>query len=153
MKHLTVSTCLTLALLLGSAGVSFALPACPSDQSKYYDNCFGTYTQADGSEYVGEYKDDKRNGHGTFTFAGEKYVGGWKDDQYHGQGTYTFADGGQFVGEHKDGDPHGEGTRTYADGSQLVVKHKDGLMHGWGTHTYAYGRIEQCMYKNNVKVK
>ena len=30
--------------------------------------------------YVGRWKDDKRNGQGTFTWSdGEKYVGEWKD--------------------------------------------------------------------------
>ena len=32
-----------------------------------------------------------------------KYVGDYKDGKYHGQGTYTFADGRKYVGEFKDG--------------------------------------------------
>ena len=41
-----------------------------------------------------EWKDEKKHGQGTYTFADEKkYVGGYKDDEYHGQGTFTFADG------------------------------------------------------------
>ena len=57
------------------------LPACPSDTSAYWNNCFGTYTYDNGDKYVGEYKDDKRNGQGTYThgpnskWAGDKYVG------------------------------------------------------------------------------
>jgi hypothetical protein len=54
MKNLTVTTCLTLALLLGSAG-GYALPPCPSDQNPSYDNCFGTYTNSKGDKYVGEW--------------------------------------------------------------------------------------------------
>ena len=47
---------------------------------------FGTYTFASGSKYVGELKDDKRNGQGTYTFAsGEKYVGTFKDDKRNGK--------------------------------------------------------------------
>ncbi len=47
-----------------------------------------------GTKYVGEWKDDKFNGQGTYTYAnGTKYVGEWKDSKYHGQGTHTFADG------------------------------------------------------------
>ena len=34
------------------------------------------------------------NGYGTATYAnGDKYVGEYKDDKRHGQGTFTFADG------------------------------------------------------------
>jgi len=33
-----------------------------------------------GNKYVGEYKDGKEHGHGTYTYAnGEKYVGEFKD--------------------------------------------------------------------------
>ncbi len=42
-------------------------------------------TFANGDKYVGEYKDDKRNGQGTFKFAdGTKYVGEFKDDKLNG---------------------------------------------------------------------
>jgi len=41
-------------------------PNCPSDlEVAYWHNCFGTYNYADGSEYVGEWKDDKQHGQGT----------------------------------------------------------------------------------------
>ena len=37
---------------------------------------------------------DCNNGYGTYTEAdGSKYVGGWKDGKEHGQGTFTWADG------------------------------------------------------------
>ena len=42
----------------------------------------GTFTWADGSKYVGEFKDGKRNGQGTFTLPnGDKLAGEWKDDK------------------------------------------------------------------------
>ena len=82
-----------LILFAGNATAS-SLPDCPSDQSKRYHNCFGTYTFTGGEKYVGEFKDDKRNGQGTYTYAsGSKYVGEWRDSKQHGQGTYTYADG------------------------------------------------------------
>ena len=43
MRKLTATLCLTLAVLLGVTGESYALPPCPSDQNQYYDNCFGTF--------------------------------------------------------------------------------------------------------------
>ena len=54
----------------------------------------GTYTYANGSTYVGEFKNSIRNGQGTYTWAnGNKYVGEFKDAKRNGQGTYTFANG------------------------------------------------------------
>ena len=75
-----------------------ALPNCPSDTSVRWDDCFGTYTENIGT-YVGEWKDDKYHGQGTYTVAnGDKYVGEFKDGKYHGQGTYTYPNGERRVG-------------------------------------------------------
>ena len=69
----------------------------------------GTFTWADGENYVGEWKDGMFYGQGTYTYAnGNKYVGEWMNDMKHGQGTYTSASGrikkglfenDEFVGE------------------------------------------------------
>ena len=68
MRNLTAFLCLTFAVLLFSAGEGFALPPCPEDPNQRFHNCFGTYINADGNKYVGE----------------------WRDDKYHGQGTYYY---------------------------------------------------------------
>lgn len=43
--------------------VQSSLPPCQGDVSGW-TNCFGEKTDANGNKYVGEYKDDKRNGQG-----------------------------------------------------------------------------------------
>lgn len=95
---------LMISALFSSVAVVFAsdLPACPSSQP--FHNCFGTYTfgpnsKFAGNKYVGEFRNNKRNGKGTATWspnspsAGHKYVGEWKNDKFHGMGIYYFADG------------------------------------------------------------
>jgi len=67
-KRLTATICLTIAVLLGSAGAVYALPPYPSDQNRYYDNCFGTYTHANGDKYAGEYRNNKKHGQGTYAY-------------------------------------------------------------------------------------
>ena len=64
------------------------------------NNGYGIYTSADGDKYIGEWKDGKKNGQGTYTWIsgntwlnGNKYVGEFKDDKRNGLGTYTFANG------------------------------------------------------------
>ena len=52
--------------------------------------------------------------------SGEQYVGEHKDGKFHGQGTYTWPDGRKYVGENKDGKFHGQGTMTSPDGGQNV---------------------------------
>ena len=67
MIRTVLRICLTVMALMFSATVSFALPNCPSDQTKRYHNCFGTYTATNGHKYVGEFKNNKANGQGTAT--------------------------------------------------------------------------------------
>ncbi|MEE2983404.1 MAG: hypothetical protein VX929_08935 [Pseudomonadota bacterium] len=56
----------------------------------------------------------------------EKYVGEHKDGKRHGQGTYANNDGRIYVGEWKDGVEDGQGRITYPDGSQYVGEFKEG---------------------------
>ena len=117
----------------------------------------------DGTIYVGEWKDGKREGQGTYKWAdGDKYVGEWKDGKFHGQGTFTFPKPGsyaiksgkfdgnkykyvgiifqqKYVGEFKDDKKNGRGTQTDHIGNIYVGQFKNGLKHGQGTHTFANG--------------
>ena len=104
-------------LVLSLSGSVYALPDCPSDLSARWHNCFGTIA-ANGSKYVGEWKEGKYHGQGTYTFAnGSKYVGEWKEGEYHGEGTSTHSNGDKYVGEWKESKYHGYGTYTSADGT------------------------------------
>ena len=90
------------------------------------------------------------NGQGTYTFAdGSEYVGKVRDGDYHGQGTFTNADGFKYVGEYRDGKPHGQGTSTYAEGDKYVGEYRDNKFHGQGTYTWADGSFEEGVFKNN----
>jgi hypothetical protein len=108
------------------------------------------FTWADGDNtYVGEFRDGKRNGQGTYTWVnGTKYVGEWKDNKRHGQGTTIFANGQgtwsfpfgyKYTGEYKDDKQHGQGTFIWTDKTKFVGGWKDGKIHGQGTYTYTDG--------------
>ena len=128
---LTISVCLV--VLLFTAGKSFALPKCPGsyDQSRW-TNCVGTYTDANGDKYAGEWRDGKYHGHGTYywladnEYKGAKYVGEYRDNVRHGQGTFTFSNGYKYAGEWRDNVPNGQGTATHADGTVQEGIFKDG---------------------------
>jgi V8-like Glu-specific endopeptidase len=129
---------LLLVVLLVLAGESFALPPCPSG---VFDNCYGTLTDpADGTKYIGEFKNGYMHGQGTYTLvSGSKYIGEWKDGYMHGQGALTSASGDEYVGEFKDGKKHGQGTKTWANGDEYVGEWKDNKKHGQGTYISANG--------------
>jgi|TARA_B110000196_G_C20492686_1_gene363102 hypothetical protein len=67
--------------LLLSSTEGWSLPPCPGSPTDNWDthsnwtDCLGTFTVPDGK------------------LKGDKYVGEFKDGKAHGQGTYTFADG------------------------------------------------------------
>jgi hypothetical protein len=124
------------------------LPACPT--SGYFHNCYGSYTWDDGSQYVGEYKNDKRHGQGTLTWIdGNKYEGEWQNDKRHGQGTYTYVYGDKYVGEFKNDKRNGNGTYTYSNGDKYVGEYKDSNRHGQGTYTFADGKKEVGEWQNS----
>ena len=52
-----------------------------------------------GDTYVGEVKNDKHHGQGTYTWAdGRKYVGSYVADKKEGYGIFTWPDGRQYAG-------------------------------------------------------
>ena len=70
----------------------------------------GTVTYPDGTLYVGDFKDGKRHGQGTYTFPrGSKsavcceHVGKWKNGMPNGLGVHTYADGRIEEGMYKNG--------------------------------------------------
>ena len=126
-------------ILFAGNSIASSLPNCPPDT---WHNCFGNFT-INGDKYIGEFKNGKRHGQGTYTFAsGDKYIGEYKDGKYH-EGTYTFASGEKYVGEFKEGKYHGQGTTTYADGEKYVGEFKNGKRHGQGTYTFADGTTQR----------
>ncbi len=54
--------------------------------------------------YVGEFKNGKKDGIGTYYWNdGDKYTGGWKDGKIHGIGKYTYANGHEYWFLHENG--------------------------------------------------
>jgi hypothetical protein len=100
--------CLTLVAFLGTCGFSFAqnnlpawnrLPECKGQDIAQGVNCFGSFTYEGGATYVGQFKNGKRNGLGTLTWAGNKYAGQFEDDDLKGRGTLLYADGSRYFGQ------------------------------------------------------
>jgi hypothetical protein len=122
-----------LTLLLLIPNLVLALPPCPSGDD-IWDNCHGKYTYDKGEVYVGDWKNDKRNGYGKITFPdGTVYVGDWKNDERNGYGTENYDSGDVYVGEHKDDFREGQGKYTFLDGNEYIGEFKKGQFDGQGT--------------------
>jgi hypothetical protein len=133
-----------------SSGNKNQLKAC--EKNKEFHNCYSEHIYGNGDKYVGEWKNDKRHGQGTYTFTnGEKYVGEWKNGKRHGQGNNVFAGGDKFVGTFKDGKRHGQGTYTFADGEKYVGEYKNDSMYGHGAYFFSSGDKYIGQYKNDKR--
>ena len=94
-----------LALLLVSSTEGWSLPPCSNTTAKSmqetqgWDNFFGNlYFE------TGQFKEDK-------------YVGEFRDGRRYGQGTYIWVYEDKYVGEFRDGIAHGKGTLPRNDGN------------------------------------
>jgi hypothetical protein len=121
-------------LLLMCCNVGFA--ACLAGNCK---NGQGTFKwenndSSNGDTYVGEWKNSKRHGKGTYTwnqFPKQDYVGEWKKNKMHGRGIYTWHKTRQiFIGEWRDGVRVTGGTASERSVQlkQLVKMHEDGII-------------------------
>ena len=109
---------LLLILCLMTSSISYAQNNLPPCNGNYWNNCFGEEKYDNGDKYLGQWKDNKRNGQGTYTYAnGDKYVGQYIDGKINGQGTYTFADGDKYVGQYIDDKRSGQGILYNPNGS------------------------------------
>ena len=62
----------------------------------------GTFTWKDGRKYIGDYKDDKKEGYGEFYWPnGLVYKGQWQDGKQHGEGKMYRTDNPDEVLESK----------------------------------------------------
>jgi len=67
---------------------------CPVDRSISLNNCWGTLSHNNGDRYIGEFKNGKRHGLGTYWLADEsQYIGNFKNDKKHGEGVLYTSDG------------------------------------------------------------
>ncbi len=60
---------------------------------------YKNHTYPDGTEYVGDWKENQRHGYGVWTRPdGMRYDGEWQYDKPHGQGVLTYPDGRKRIG-------------------------------------------------------
>ncbi len=116
----------------------------------------GTFFYSDGASYIGDWLNGKSHGNGTKTWKnGEKYSGKFKNDLPHGQGTFLSPLGEKYIGEFINGRRHGQGTLKYIDGTTYVGKFVAGVEHGEGTCINQEGSSVDCrsikMFKKDSK--
>ncbi len=80
----------------------------------------GVQTMVNGDRFEGIWRDDRKDGFGTYVSAqGWTYAGGFKNDLFEGVGVMTERKGGRYEGGWKAGLRNGQGTYTGADGTRF----------------------------------
>lgn len=90
----------------------------------------GVFLYNDGSEYNGEWFNDKRSGYGKFTYPNNsKYEGEWLNDLPHGKGKFDFANGEikTYDGNWSKGKFFGFGRVEYLNGTSLETIFFNGI--------------------------
>lgn len=100
------------------------------------------------NRYCGEWKDDRRDGFGTYYWCnGSLYAGEWKNDKREGFGTRTWPNGNKYVGEYKNHKRHGEGGFTFSNGSIFKGTFEDNKFVR-GTYTWPNKRVYNGDWNN-----
>jgi len=106
-----------------------------------------------GSKYVGNFKNFKPHGYGTFVWTnGDKYFGDFIDGKASGNGTKIWADGKKYMGTFLNDNLDGEGTLFYPKGKKYEGEFIKGKRHGEGTFTYIDGTAYRGTFVKGVEV-
>ena len=73
---------------------------------------------------MGDYKNNKREGHGVMKNPGSTYDGQWKNDKQEGKGTSSWKNGRRYEGDFKNDEISGEGRWRWSDGRSFHGKFK-----------------------------
>ena len=105
-----------------------------------------------GDKYDGNFKDDKKEGKGSFFYneKGEIYQGNFANDYPNGIGKYFFKNGDRYEGMFKDGKMHGEGTIFFGNGGRYKGEFKNDLRHGKGEFKNEFGQTKYEFWDNGI---
>ncbi|CAE7193021.1 RSPH1 [Symbiodinium pilosum] len=81
----------------------------------------GTFTYVNGDAYAGQWREGKKHGKGTYTFAkdGTQLVGEWEDGKIV-SGKWVFPNGTFYCGKFRYNKPYGKGVWVFKNGNQLA---------------------------------
>ena len=102
-----------------------------------------------GSRYVGEFKENMRNGYGIYYLPdGSIYNGMWNQGVPSGRGVFTWPDSSLYDGDWKDGKRHGQGLLKTSDGFIYDGMWANNAMDGRGAAIYPNGQKYEGVFSN-----
>ena len=104
------------------------------------------------NEYVGEFKNNNREGKGVYKFSnGDEYTGNFKREMANGIGRMIYNSGSEYLGEWKDSRKDGYGFYQWKDGDMYIGEFKQGKFNGRGSCFDRNGKlVYEGQWVNNV---
>ncbi|MGC3946487.1 MAG: hypothetical protein QM762_18515 [Chryseolinea sp.] len=107
---------------------------------EYYNGEFVNYARNGNGEsasgvtrYLGEWRDNKREGKGkSYLDSMLVYDGEWVDDKYHGAGKRIYIDGSSYYGQFRENRRHGIGKQRWKDGAMYIGEFANDVYSGYG---------------------
>ena len=132
-----------------------------------FTNCYGSYVFDNNDRYVGEWKNDKPHGQGTFTYSNGKIEEGtWKDgilvnaqkiqktEKKHKEISKNVTTEKTYLGDMPPCPSNGDynncyGSFNFDNGDKYIGNWQNNEFSGQGTYTYSDGTVEEGVWKNN----
>ena len=113
------------------------------DEGKYYEGIWdktlllGTETWKDGTMYIGEFNNNKREGIGMYRWPdGTIYSGEWKNDIMEGFCSIKYEDNRKYEGQMKNGLKNGYGEFTWKNIRKYFGYYLNDLKDGFGIYVW-----------------
>jgi hypothetical protein len=114
-------------------------------------NGMGRYFLPDGSVYDGQWRDGSMNGLGIFTWPdGSTYDGVWKDGKRNGPGLLNNADGFRYDGQWVNNSMEGRGSAIYPNGQRYEGSFSNGRREGRGTIHFTNGAVYEGRFRDDA---
>jgi hypothetical protein len=105
----------------------------------------GNCNYEDGSKYIGNWKNGKKNGYGEYIYSnGDRYDGKWVGDMRCGYGKFYSKINSEYEGQWEQDQPHGNGIMFYHNHTYYVGSFMKGLKEGTG-QLFSYDKNSTIM--------
>jgi hypothetical protein len=112
----------------------------------------GEMKWSNGDVYKGQFAHCDRHGHGVLNFAdGSEYVGQWRQGLMDGAGTRRFPNGDIYMGPYVSGQRRGQGRFYFSNGDMYVGSWERDCMMGFGRYYYSSGQRFEGMFCNGKR--
>jgi hypothetical protein len=111
-------------------------------------------TKYKDAQYVGDFKNSKPNGSGTYMWTdGSAYIGEFQNGYPNGKGEYLWPNGWKFVGLFKDGQPSGKGKLIDKENKATEVEYSQGAIVSTDKNPESKAKLEEFASTTKTEVR